>query len=114
MGPANVHMGPTNMHMGPASGEVTAAEVATTKVTATSVTAASVTAASATSKGYCRDCRTTQKDSGGSYEQCFSQHQNLHHSVSSTKTYRRICRRQVTTRTYDLCNEIEREGFKRN
>jgi hypothetical protein len=94
MGPANVHMGAANVHMGPAAAEVTAAEVAPTKVTATKVTAASVSAtsmtASTTSKGRCRNCRTTQKDSGDGYEQCFSQHQDLHHSVSSTKLYRPI------------------------
>jgi hypothetical protein len=88
MGPADVHMGPADVHMGGASAEVTAAEVASAEVTATKVTAASVSAtsmtASTTSKGYCRDCRTTQKDSGEGYEQCFSQHQDLHHSVSST------------------------------
>jgi hypothetical protein len=92
VGSANVHMGAANVHAGPASaevpaGKVTAAEVAPTKVTA-SVSAASMTA-STTSKGRCRDCRTTQKDSGDGYEQCFS-HQDLHHSVSSTKLYRRV------------------------
>jgi hypothetical protein len=79
MGPANVHVGAANMHMGPASAEmttskVTAAEVAPTKVAAASVSATSMTSASTTGKGHRRDCRTTQKDSGGSYEQCFSQH----------------------------------------
>jgi hypothetical protein len=93
MVPSNVHIGPTNVHMGPPSAEVTstkvtAADVAATKVTAAAVSATSVTA-STTSKGRCRDCRTTQKDSGDGYEQCFS-HQDLHHSVSSTKPYRRI------------------------
>jgi hypothetical protein len=78
MGPTNVHMGSANVHMGPASAEVTAAEVAPTKVTAASVSATSMTA-STTSKGRCRDCRTTQKDSGDGYEQCFSQHHDLHH-----------------------------------
>jgi hypothetical protein len=105
MGPANVHMGPANVRAGPASAEVTAAEVAATKVSAASVSATSVTA-STTSNGHCRDCRTAQKDSCGGYEQCFSQHQYLHHSVSSTKRCRRIFpsstqssgrRRQVTT-----------------
>jgi hypothetical protein len=94
MGPTNVHMAPANVHMGPASGEVTAAEVASTKVASTKVTAASVSAASVsastTSKGRCRDCSTTQKDSGDGYEQYFSHHQDLHHSVSSTKLCRRI------------------------
>jgi hypothetical protein len=98
MGPPNVHMGAANVHTGPASaevtpGKVTAAEVAPTKVAPTKVTAsvsATSMTASTTSKGHCRDCRTTQKDSGGGYEQCFSQHQDLHHRVSSTKLYRRI------------------------
>ncbi|WP_172842768.1 hypothetical protein [Bradyrhizobium erythrophlei] len=96
MGAANVHMGTASAEVTP--GKVTAAEVAPTKVTASvsaaSVSAASVSAtsmtASTTSKGHCRDCRTTQKDSGGGYEQCFSQHQDLHHRVSSTKLCRRI------------------------
>jgi hypothetical protein len=131
MGPANVHMGPANVHMGPASAEVastkvTAAEVASTKVTAASVSATSVSAtsmtASTTSKGRCRDSRTTQKDSGDGYEQCFSQHQDLHHRVSSTKLHRRIFPSSTrssgqcsSTTSYDLCNEeIERERFKRN
>jgi hypothetical protein len=91
MGAANVHVGAASAEVPP--GKVTAAEVAPTKVTA-SVSAASVSAtsmtASTTSKGHCRNCRTTQKDSGGGYEQCFSQHQDLHHRVSSTKLYRRI------------------------
>jgi hypothetical protein len=121
MGPANVHMGPANMHMGPASAEVSAAEVTPTKVTAASVSATSMTA-STTSKGRCRDSRTTQKDSGDSYEQCFSQHQDLHHSVSSTKLYRRIfsviarsSAQCSSTTSCDLYNEeIERERFKRN
>jgi hypothetical protein len=78
VGPADVHMGPTNVHMCAASAEVTATEVASAEVTPTKVTAASVSAApvtaSTTSKGHCRDCRTTQKDSGEGYEQRFSQH----------------------------------------
>jgi hypothetical protein len=86
MGAANVHTGPASAEVTP--GKVTAAEVAPTKVTA-SVSATSMTA-STTSKGHCRDCRTTQKDSGGGYEKCFSQHQDLRHRVSSTKLYRRI------------------------
>jgi hypothetical protein len=93
MGPADVHVGPADMHMAPASAEVTAAEVASTKVAAAKVTAsvpaASMTASS-TSKGRGRNCRTAQKDSGNGYEQCFSQHQDLHHSVSSTKLSVRI------------------------
>jgi hypothetical protein len=89
MGPTNVHMAPANVHMRPASAEVTAAEVAPTKVAAASVSATSMTA-STTSKGRCRDCSTTQKDSGDGYEQYFSHHQDLHHSVSSTKLCRRI------------------------
>jgi hypothetical protein len=123
MGPANVHMGPANMHMGPASAEVSAAEVAPTKVTAAVTAAVSATSmtASTTSKGHCRDCRTTQKDSGDGYEQCFS-HQDLHHSVSSTKLYRRIfsviarsSEQCSSTTSCDLYNEeIERERFKRN
>jgi hypothetical protein len=115
-----VHMGPTNVHMGPASAEVTAAEVAPTKVAAASVSATSVTA-STTSNGRCRDCRTTQKDSCDGYEQCFSQHQYLHHSVSSTKRCRRIFPSSTrssgqcsSTTSCDLYNEeIEREYFKR-
>jgi hypothetical protein len=108
MGPANVHMGSANVYMAAsaevpssevtaaevAPTEVTAAEVATTEVATTKVTAASVSAtsmtASTTGKGRHRDCRTTQKDSSDSYEQCFSQHQDLHHHVSNTKLYRRI------------------------
>jgi hypothetical protein len=128
MGPANVHMSPANMHTGAASAEVTAGEVTPAEVTsaevtpakvtpasvsATSVSAASMTA-STTSKGGCRDCRATQKHGGDGYEQCFSQHQDLHQIVvSSTKLYRRIfsvidaipqdnARRQgVATRTTD-------------
>jgi hypothetical protein len=98
-GPANVHMGPANVHMGPTSGEVTAAEVAAaemaaaemapTKMTAASVSATSMTA-STTSKGRCRDCSTTHKDSGDGYEQYFSHHQDLQYSVSGTKLCRRI------------------------
>jgi sulfatase maturation enzyme AslB (radical SAM superfamily) len=105
MGPANVHVSASNMHTGPASTEVTASKMTTTEVTTTEVTATEVTAtevaaasmsatsmtsASTTSKGHCRDCRTTEKDGGGSYEQCFSQHQDLHHHVLSIKRYRRI------------------------
>jgi hypothetical protein len=99
MGPTNVHMAPANVHMRPASAEVTAAEVAAaevaaaevapTKVAAASVSTTSMTA-STTSKGRCRDCCTTQKDSGDGYEQYSSHHQDLHHSVSSTKLCRRI------------------------
>jgi hypothetical protein len=85
MGSANVHMSPANVHTGAASAEVTAGEVTATKVTAASVSATSVPAASmtasTTSKGRCRDRRATQKDSGDSYEQCFSQHQYLHQIV---------------------------------
>jgi hypothetical protein len=129
MGPADVNVGTADMHMAPASGEVptaevAAAEVASTKVTAsvsaTSVSAAPVTA-SATSKGRCRNCRTAQKDGGSGYEHCFSQHQDLHHGVSST-----IFRATVfpsstpssgqclsTTRCDPYNEEIERERFKR-
>jgi hypothetical protein len=98
VGPANVRMGPAPAEVSAAeataskvaSTEVTAAKAASTKVTAAAVTAASVTASTA-SKGRCRDCRTTQKDSGGGEEQCFSQHQSLHHNgVSSATLYRRI------------------------
>jgi hypothetical protein len=116
IGPANVHMGAANVHMGPAAAEVTAAEVAPTKVTA-SVSATSMTA-STTSKGRCRDCRTTQKDGGNGYEQCFSQHQNLHHGVS------KLCRRFSVMAFFkrmlgdDKCGlhdeEIERERCRRN
>jgi hypothetical protein len=94
MGPTNVHMAPANVHMGPTSGEVTAAEVAAAEVAPTKMTAASVSAtsmtASTTSKGRCRDCSTTQKDSGDGYEQYFSHHQDLQYSVSGTKLCRRI------------------------
>ena len=48
----DANTGPPNVHMGPAN-------------------------VHATSKGRCRDCRTTQKNSGDGYEQCFSQHQDL-------------------------------------
>jgi uncharacterized protein with LGFP repeats len=85
MGSANVQMGPASAEV--SAGEVAAAEMAPTKVTAASVSATSMTA-STTSKGRCRDCRATEKDSGDGYEQYFSQHRDLHHSVSSTK----ICR----------------------
>jgi hypothetical protein len=86
----DANMGSTNVHTGPPCAEVTAtkvtaAEVAPTKVTA-SVSATSMTA-STTSKGRCRDCRTTQEDSGNGDEQCFSWHQNLRHTVS------KLCRR---------------------
>jgi hypothetical protein len=74
-------------HVNPAN--VAAANVAATEVTAASMSATSVTAASTTSKGRCRDCSTAQKDSGDGYEQCFTQHQDLHHRVSSTKPCRR-------------------------
>jgi hypothetical protein len=96
---SEVNMGPTNVHMGPASAEVsdadvTAAKVASTKVTAAKVTAAAVSAttvtASTASKGRGRDCRTSQNESGGGEEQCFSQHQNLHHNCVSSAT---LCRR---------------------
>src|SRR6201995_5521723 len=95
MGPANVHVRAANMHTGSASAEVTTSKVTATKVTAAKVAAASVsatsmTSASTTSKGHRRDRRTTQKDGGGSYEQCFSQHQDLHHRVLSIKLYRGI------------------------
>jgi hypothetical protein len=94
----DVSMGPANVHMGSACGEVgsakastkmTAPEVASTKMTAaevasTEVTAATSMTASTTGKGgRYRDCRTTQEDSRGSYEQCFSQHQDLQPNVSS-------------------------------
>jgi hypothetical protein len=99
---SEVNMGPTNVHMGPAPAEVsdadvTATKVASTKVTAAKVASAKVTAAvsattvtaSTASKGRGRDCRTSQKESGGE-EQCFSQHQNLlHNGVSSASRYRR-------------------------
>jgi hypothetical protein len=87
---SDVNMASANVHMGPACGEVTSTEVTAGKVTAAEVAPAEVTAAvSATSmtasatasKGRCRDCRTTQKDGADSYEQYFSQHQDLHHAV---------------------------------
>jgi hypothetical protein len=116
----DANMGPANVHMGSPSAEVSAAEVAPTKVTAASVSATSMTA-STTSKGNCRDCRTTQKDSGDRYEQCFSQHQDLHHSVSMSKlaivfpVHRRGSSGQMLVyASYDNCNEeIERERFER-
>jgi len=109
---SEVNMGPTNVHMGPAPAEVsdadvTATKVASTKVTAAKVASAKVTAAvsattvtaSTASKGRGRDCRTSQKESGGGEEQCFSQHQNLHYSTAG----------------YDLYHaEIERERLRHN
>jgi hypothetical protein len=130
-GSADMHMGPTNVHMGTASAEVTpgqvsaaqvtSAEVAsTTEVTAASVSATSMTA-SATSKGHCRDCRTAQQDSGGRYEQCFSQHQNLHHIAFRAPNFTgaffpsstRPPERSSSTTNHDLHHEeIESEYFR--
>jgi hypothetical protein len=127
----DVNMASANVHMGPACGEVTPTEVTAGKVTAAEVAPAEVTAAvSATSmtasatasKGHCRDCRTTQKDGADSYEQYFSQHQDLHHAVFraanltaavfrlSTRSSGR-CASTISCGRYD--EEIEGERCKR-
>jgi hypothetical protein len=89
--PGDVNMASADVHMGPACGEVTstevtagkvtAAEVASAEVTTAAVSATSMTASATASKGRCRDSSTTQKDGADSYEQYFSQHQDLHHAV---------------------------------
>jgi hypothetical protein len=109
----DANMGPANVHAGPGSAEVTATkvtagEVAPAKVTAASVSATSMTAsASTTGKGRCRNCRTAQKDSGNGYEQCFSQHHNLHHGVS------KLCRRVFpsSTRSSGQCSSATSYGL---
>jgi hypothetical protein len=122
----DVNMASANVHMGPACGEVTPTEVTAGKVTAGKVTAAvsatSMTASATASKGHCRDCRTTQKDGADSYEQYFSQHQDLHHAVfraanltagvfrSSTRSSGR-CASTTSCGRYD--EEIEGERCKR-
>jgi hypothetical protein len=58
--------------MGPAPTKVATADAAH-MAAPTSMTASATT----TSKGY-RHCRTTEKDGGCGYEQCFSQHRYLH------------------------------------
>lgn len=130
--PGDVNMASADVHMGPACGEVTstevtagkvtAAEVASAEVTTAAVSATSMTAAATASKGRCRDSSTTQKDGADSYEQYFSQHQDLHHAVfrasnltaavfrSSTRSSGR-CASTTSCGRYD--EEIEGERCKR-
>jgi hypothetical protein len=88
--PGDVNMASANVHMGSARGEVTSTEVTAAEVATAAVSATSMTASATASKGRCRDCSTTQKDGADSYEQYFSQHQDLHQCrVSSIKPYSR-------------------------
>jgi uncharacterized low-complexity protein len=64
--------------MGPAPTKVATADAAHMASAAHMAAPTSMTAsATTTSKGY-RHCRTTEKDGGCGYEQCFSQHRYLH------------------------------------